>query len=240
MTVFPGWYFDEMKQVGVDFEDISQVEAYDRNQTSSTVEVEQALIAQLGISSGHTVIDLGAGTGTFAIQASLVGAYVHAVDVSRKMLAYAQQKAYRVGATNIEFHHAGFLTYEHKADKADFVVTKSALHILPDFWKMVAFLRMASMLKTGGILYLRDAVFSFAPDEYQTRINAWIERVAKPAGEGFTARDFEMHVREEHSTFGWIIEGMLTRAGFTILEADYFAPEYARYVCKKGEGVVNC
>lgn len=233
MNTFPAWYKDEFQQVGVDFFDVAQVEAYDRNQTSSTVEVEQALVAQLGISSGHTVIELGAGTGTFAIQASLAGAYVHAVDVSQVMLAYARNKAHRVGATNIEFHHAGFLTYEHKATPADFVVTKSALHILPDFWKMIAFLRMAAMLKVGGVLYLRDVIFSFSPAEYQTRINAWIERVAKPEGEGWTARDFSMHVREEHSTFGWIIEGMLTRAGFTIKEADYLATEYARYTCRK-------
>lgn len=233
MTTFPAWYYDELKQVGLDFNDVAQVEAYDRNQTSSTAEVEQALVAQLKISPGHIIVDLGAGTGTFAIQAALAGAYVHAVDISETMLTYARDKAHRFGATNIEFHHAGFLTYEHKAEPADFVVTKSALHILPDFWKMIAFLRVASMLKTGGILFLRDAIFSFPPDEYQARINAWIERIAKPEGEGWTARDFEMHVREEHSTFAWIIEGMLTRAGFTILETDYFAPEYARYLCQK-------
>jgi hypothetical protein len=61
----------------------------------------------------------------------------------------------------------------------------------------------------------------------------WIERVAKPLGEGFTTLDFEMHVREEHSTFGWIVEGMLQRAGFEIVEADYLTPESAQYVCKK-------
>ena len=233
MKTFPTWYYDEFKQFGIDFFDVAQVEAYDRNQTSSTVEVEQALVAKLGISSGHTVIDLGAGTGNFAIQASLAGANVHAVDISQTMLAYAQNKAHRFSATNIKFHHAGFLTYEHKAGLADFVVTKSALHILPDFWKMIAFLRMAAMLKVGGVLYLRDVIFSFPPAEYQTRINSWIERVAKPEGSGWTARDFEMHVREEHSTFGWIIEGMLTRAGFTIKEADYLATEYAQYTCRK-------
>ncbi len=233
MKSFPAWYYDEFKQVGVDFEDVAQVEAYDRNQTSSTVESEQALVAQLGISANHTVIDLGAGTGTFAIQASLAGARVHAVDVSRTMLAYTQNRANKAGATSIEFQCAGFLTYEHRAGLADFIVTKSALHILPDFWKMVAFLRMASMLKTGGILYLRDAVFSFPAAEYEDRINAWIERVAKPEDQGWTAGDFEMHVRQEHSTFGWVIEGMLTRAGFTILEANYPVPEYARYVCQK-------
>jgi hypothetical protein len=42
-----------------------------------------------------------------------------------------------------------------------------------------------------------------------------------------------MHVREEHSTFGWIVEGMLQRAGFEIVEADYLTPESAQYVCKK-------
>jgi hypothetical protein len=89
---------------------------------------------------------------------------------------------------------------------------------------MVGLLRMASMLKAGGVLYLRDAVFSFNPSEYRSCIDAWIDRVAKPAGEGFTVSDFETHVREEYTTFGWIIEGMLTRAGFEIEQADYQHP----------------
>ena len=85
----------------------------------------------------------------------------------------------------------------------------------------------------SSILYLRDVIFSFNPAVYQSHIEAWIERVAKPPGEGFTKRDFEMHVREEHSTFAWIVEGMLQRAGFEIVEADCLTPESAQYVCKK-------
>lgn len=84
--MLPTWYFDEFNMAGVDFEDVTQVEAYDRNQTVSTPEKEQALVARLGIVPKQTVIDLGAGTGTFAIQAALAGALVHAVDVSQAML----------------------------------------------------------------------------------------------------------------------------------------------------------
>ena len=233
MASFPVWYFDESKMAGVDFEDAAQVEVYDCNQTSSTPEKEQALVTRLGISSGHTVVDLGAGTGTFALEAALAGASVHAVDVSQAMLTYAQSKAQKAGATNIKFHQAGFLTYEHQDHVADFVVTKNALHILPDFWKIIAFLRIAALLKPHGVFYLRDVIFSFPPAEYETSINEWIKQVAKPSGEGWTAKDFEMHVREEHSTFAWIIEGMLTRAGFNITEANYHTSTYAEYLCVK-------
>ncbi len=93
------WYFDEFKMAGVDFEDVAQVEAYDRNQTSSIPEKEQALVTRLEIVPGQTVIDLGAGTGTFAIQAALAGASVHAVDVSQAMLTYAESKAQKIGAS---------------------------------------------------------------------------------------------------------------------------------------------
>jgi putative AdoMet-dependent methyltransferase len=92
MTVLPRWFYDEFRQSGVDFEDTAQVEAFDRNQRSSSEEAERELVERLGISAGHTVIDLGAGTGTFAIQACKTGAHVYAVDVSQTMLAYAQKK----------------------------------------------------------------------------------------------------------------------------------------------------
>jgi RimJ/RimL family protein N-acetyltransferase/ubiquinone/menaquinone biosynthesis C-methylase UbiE len=230
---FPGWYFDEAKMAGVDFHDTAQVEAYDRNQTASTPEKEQALVTRLRIAANHTVIDLGAGTANFAIQAALTGASVHAVDISAEMLTYAQNKAQTAGITAIAFHQAGFLSYDHQAELADFVVTKNALHILPDFWKMAALLRIAAMLKPEGVFYLRDVVFSFPPTTYETSVNEWIKRVAKSEGEGWTVKDFEMHVREENSTYGWIMEGMLTRAGFAIAEANYPTPTYAEYLCIK-------
>ncbi|MBW4567735.1 MAG: methyltransferase domain-containing protein [Tolypothrix carrinoi HA7290-LM1] len=233
MTMIPGWYYDELQQIGVDFEDAAQVQSYDRKQTSNTPEVNQALIQRLGISKEHTVIEIGTGTATFAIQAAVAGAYVYAVDVSDAMLSYARHKASAANAENIEFYRAGFLTYEHQGEQVDYIVTKFAFHHLPDFWKMVGLLRMQSMLKPGGVLYLRDVVFSFEPNEYCSSIDAWINRVAKPAGEGFTKADFEMHVREENSTFAWILESMLTRSGFEIIEKDYPTTEYAEYICQK-------
>ncbi len=233
MAPLSDWYFNEFNMAGVDFEDVAQVAAFDLKQSSSTPEKEQALVNRLGISSGHTVIDLGSGTGTFAIQASLNGASVHAVDISQAMLNFAQNKAQIAGVKSVKFHRAGFLNYEHDSDLADFVVTKAALHILPDFWKMVAFIRIASMLKPGGSLYLSDAIFSFSPAEYETFINAWIKRAAKPEGEGWTVKDYEMHVREEHSTFAWIIEGMLKQAGFNLIEVNYLSPVTAEYLCIK-------
>ena len=227
------WYFDESKMAGVDFNDVTQVEVYDRNQTTSTLDREQVLVTRLGISAEDSIIDLGAGTGNLAIQAALAGASVHAVDISEIMLNYARSKAQKAGITNIKFHRAGFLSYDHQDDLANFVVTKNALHILPDFWKMTAFLKIAAMLQPKGILYLRDVIFSFSPADYEASIDEWIRKVAKPKGEGWTAKDFESHVREEYSTYGWIIEGMLTRAGFEIVEVNYNEATYAEYLCIK-------
>ncbi|GHO96963.1 class I SAM-dependent methyltransferase [Reticulibacter mediterranei] len=232
MSTLPSWYYDDRQQIGVDFENTTQVATYDRDQGSNTAE-EQALLHRLAIGAGSHVIDLGAGTGSFAIAAAKAGAYVYVVDVSRSMLTYTIQKATAAHLAPIEFHHGGFLTYEHRAAPVDAIITRFALHHLPDFWKMVAFQRMAAMLKPGGIFYLRDTIFSFEPAAYREHINAWIMRVAKEPGTGFVAADFETHVRDEYSTYGWILEGMLTRTGFTIEEATYPSTEYAEYVCRK-------
>jgi ubiquinone/menaquinone biosynthesis C-methylase UbiE len=232
MTTQPPWFYNEIQQTGLDFEESAQVEAYDRNQGSSaTGNLE--LADRLGIGREHRVIDLGSGTGAFALAAARRGARVHAVDVSRAMLAHARGKAKGVGLGNISFHHGGFLSYAHRDDAADFIVTKYALHHLPDFWKMAALLRLSAMLKARGLLYLEDVVFSFEPARYPSEIEAWIGRVAKPPGEGFAAADFQAHVREEYSTYGWILEGMLRCAGFNIEAAEKSDSAYAAYTCSK-------
>ena len=234
MAKRPAWFYNEYQQIGTDFEDPAQVATYYRNQTSSTTESEQALVVQLNIRPGHTVIDFGCGAGTFAIQAALAGGRVEAVDISQTMLTNAQKQAKAAGVqTQIQFHHAGFLTYEHKADPVDVIVTKLALHHLPDFWKLAALLRMAAMLKQGGSLYLQDVIYSFNPVEYRPHIQAWIEQAVVTDDAGWARRDFETHVREEYSTFSWILEGMLQRAGFKIVEAEPVSSVWAVYLCQK-------
>jgi hypothetical protein len=40
-------------------------------------------------------------------------------------------------------------------------------------------------------------------------------------------------MRDEYSTFGWVIERMLTDVGFTLVSADYHAPLRGTYLLRK-------
>jgi putative AdoMet-dependent methyltransferase len=226
----PPWHYDELQQLGADFEDAAQVAAYDAKQGSDP-EAERSLIVRLGIQRGAIVVDLGCGTASFARAAALHGAVVHAVDVSQAMLDYARDRAVAEGLTSIQFHRAGFLTFDRGVASVDFVVSRFALHHLPDFWKQVALIRLARMLRPGGKLFLRDVVFSFPPADYERALEYFVDRM--PRVTGYAREEFETHVREENSTFTWVIGGMLERAGLEILEYEVSAPEYAQWVCRR-------
>jgi SAM-dependent methyltransferase len=145
------------------------------------------------------------------------------------MLEYTAERANALGVTNLETHHAGFLTYEHADAPLDWIVTKFALHHLPDAWKGVAVAKMYSLLAPGGRLFLEDVVFSFPPSQHVVHLQHWIE--SKPGR--FSKEQYESHVRDEYSTFGFIMEVILQDAGFEIHEANYRDPVYAEYLCVK-------
>lgn len=150
------------------------------------------------------------------------------------MISAMRARAAERRAANFECIQAGFLTYEHRGTPADFVYSRNALHHLPDFWKGVALTRIAAILRPGGILRLRDLVFAFEPDEAESRIGAWFETAAETSLEGWTREELEVHVREEHSTFSWIFEGMIERAGFALEEASYDSlGTFGAYLCVK-------
>lgn len=232
MQRVPRWYYNELQQVGLDGDGGAHSEVFERDQCSDP-KTAQRLIQRLGLSSEHRLIDLGCGTGSFALQAAESCGAVDAVDVSRAMLSYANTQAEIRGIQNVVFHHGGFLTYQHGADPVDFVITKYALHHLPDFWKMVGLCRLVGMLKPGGRLYLEDIVFSFDPNDGKAGIKSWISKMAKPKGQGLSREELETHVRDEFSTYGWILEGMLERAGLEIEDAAYTDNASANYLCVK-------
>jgi putative AdoMet-dependent methyltransferase len=228
------WTYDEMKHVGTDYESKAEVEDYDRRMSKIrdiSAEIEEALSA-LELSAGQSLIEFGTGTGELALAASERCGLVIAADISTAMLGRAKEKAAARGRGNIRFVQAGFLGYRHEGEPLDAAVTQIALHHLPDFWKQVALINIARILKPGGRLFVRDLVFSFKLEKYDSTIDRMLERFRDAAGDGM-ADKVANHIKNEFSTFDWVMEEMLYRAGFDIVSADYGDYFLAGYLCTK-------
>ena len=227
----PSWWYDEFQQLGVDFANVEEVRAYDAKQ-GTAVEDELVLVETLRIAADDTVIEFGCGTGAFTVAAAQQCRHVIAVDISNAMLDFTAERAASYGLSNVTCCQAGFLSYEHSAKPANFVVTKFALHHLPDFSKSVALVNMYNALDNGGRLFLKDVVFSFAPAQHNAPINHWIHSFSG-SGSSFSKEQFEAHIRDEYSTYGFILEGLLADAGFVIEKSEYLSLMYAQYTCIK-------
>jgi SAM-dependent methyltransferase len=226
----PDWWLDELAHAGPEHLDAESVARYDaKAQYDPTADVD-ALVAH-GLDAEATVVDLGAGTGTFAIAAARVAGRVIAVDVSPAMVAVLQQRT--AGRDNVTVVHAGFLSYVHDGAPPQFVVTRNALHQLPDFWKAVALSRIAALLPPGGILRVRDLVYDVEPADVETFVPQWFAGAVTDPRRGYTPDDLAEHVRTEFSTYRWLFEPMLDRTGFEVLDAQYVRDAYAAYTCRR-------
>lgn len=229
----PGWALDEVASAGRENLDAAHARRYDDKEDADG-EQEVAVLGQLGLDATSRVVDLGAGTGQFTVAAAPACAGVVAVDVSPVMVERLAEKVFRAGLTNVEVVRAGFLSYEHRGSPADVVYSRFALHHLPDFWKVVALERTRRMLRPGGILRLWDVVYDFAPAEAEERIEAWCATGGSGIEGEWSRAEIEEHVRDEHSTFRWLLEPMIERCGFAI-EAVEYSPDgfFGRYVARR-------
>lgn len=229
------WFIDELEHAGDEHVDTRYVQGYDRKARFDPT-ADLAILRDLGLGPTRTLVDLGAGTGELSLAAAQICLRVVAVDVSAAMLDVVRAKALQRGATSLEVVRAGFLSYEHAGEQADFVYTRNALHHLPDFWKGIALWRIAKLLRPGGSLMLRDLIFSFEPEESDRVVEAWIKAAPDRPESGWTRSELETHLRDEHSTFTWLLEPMLERAGFEIHSATYDDSKvFAAYTCTRRE-----
>jgi hypothetical protein len=76
-------------------------------------------------------------------------------------------------------------------------------------------------------------VYSVEPHEADERLEALFAAAAPAPDCGWTRAELERHVRDEHSTFSWLLEPLLEHAGFEIRAAEHRQHVYSTYVCVK-------
>lgn len=222
--------FDERAHAGPEHLDPAYAAGYDRKTGADPAE-DLALLRACGLAADTTLVDLGCGSGLVAAAAAPHCRRVVAVDPSPAMLEVARRRLIEAGLENVELVEAGFLGYEHEGDPPQLVHSRNALHHLPDFWKAIALVRVRELLAPGGVFCLRDLVFSFAPQDAEERLEAWFAGASVSPAEGWTRAELEGHVRSEHSTFSWLLEPLLERAGFAVRSATHRGGAYATYIC---------
>jgi SAM-dependent methyltransferase len=225
--VTAGWYPAERDHAGAEHLDPAYAGGYDAK-TQLDLETALELLRRHGLGPETTLVDLGCGTGLLAAAAASEAGRVVGVDPSPAMLDSARRRS-----DAVEWVEAGFLTYAHEGDPPQLVHSRHALHHLPDFWKGVALARIHALLAPGGVLVLRDLVYDFEPAEADRAIEDWLAAAARTPAEGWTRGELEQHVRDEHSTFAWLLEPLLVHAGFEILERDVRGGIYATYACRR-------
>jgi FkbM family methyltransferase len=231
------WMLDETAYAGPDHLHPEAVARYDRKQGDEPDRAAHADIEVLraaGIDATSTVVDLGAGTGRFAFAVARHVGRVIAVDVSPAMVAHLERRVEEEGLGNIEVVRRGLLSYEHTGPPADAVYLRNVLHQLPDLFKVVALRRIARMLRPGGVLRLRDLVLDCSPDELDEVVARWLEAAPDDPADGYTAEDLAEHLRDEYSTFSWLLRPMLEATGFTIVD-DTSTTAFGAYTCTRDE-----
>lgn len=227
---------DEMAHAGPEHLDAAFVSGYDKKQGYPGPGEDIAAFEAGGLGRSSVIVDLGAGTGQFAVPAARRFGHVTAADVSPAMVNVLRRRAAAEGLANLECVRAGFLSYAHEGPPADGVHTRNALHQIPDFWKGIALQRIADMLRPGGVLRLRDLVFDFQPREASEVFGGWFAGAAADPAEGYTAADYAEHIRTEYSTYRWLLEPLLAAAGFEIVSVSYERRLYGAYTCVKEAG----
>jgi arsenite methyltransferase len=96
-----------------------------------------------------TVLEIGCGTGSLALEMSRFAGHIHALDVSVEMIRIADQKKQAQGVTNVTFRQAtldGPTPYE--PNSFDSVWAYSILHLVPD--RTHTLKALFDVLKPGG------------------------------------------------------------------------------------------
>jgi SAM-dependent methyltransferase len=109
----------------------------------------EALVRELGIGSGMTVLDLGCGDGTTALPAARLGADVLGVDIARNLVDAGNERARAAGLANCRFQEGDASNLHALVDQSfDLVVSIFGAMFAPKPFDVAK--EMVRVTKPGG------------------------------------------------------------------------------------------
>jgi len=116
---------------------------------SAMRESGEVLVAQLGVTKGMTVMDLGCGDGTTALPEAKLGANVLGVDIARNLVEAGNKRAAEAGLSNLRFQEGDASNLEGIADTSfDLVVSIFGAMFAPHPFEVAK--EMVRVTKPGG------------------------------------------------------------------------------------------
>lgn len=129
---------------------------------------------------GATVLEIGCGTGSLALELAPHAGRIHAMDVSAEMIRIANEKKAARGVENVTFHHG---TLEGgapvSAGRADAVWAYSILHLVDDRRRTLE--ALFGLLRPGGVLVSSNACLGDSWVPYGVMIGAmrWLGKAPR-------------------------------------------------------------
>jgi SAM-dependent methyltransferase len=138
-------HFDNAEQWAKEFDDPAR----------DAWQMPDEVIAALGLRSGQSIADIGAGTGYFSSRLARAGAAptVFAVDIEPSMVEYLKQRAAREGLKNLTPVLAG-ADGPNLPTPVDAILIVDTYHHIPN--RVAYFTRLRAALKPGGTLAIVD------------------------------------------------------------------------------------
>ncbi|TFI59768.1 class I SAM-dependent methyltransferase [Sphingomonas parva] len=116
-----------------------------------------ALLKQVAPRDGEIILDVGCGTGTFAImlKKAAPGAHIIGLDPDHHVLAIAADKAARAGAT-IDWRHGSASDAAQLEGTVDKAVSSLVFHQVPVSAKCAGIAAMFEAVRSGGEVHIAD------------------------------------------------------------------------------------
>ena len=147
------------------------------------IQVGSKALDALELNTDDILLDAGTGTGRNAIKAARSCSRVIGIDISRKSLDRANEKASEEGLKNLEFLYGSIEDPNESTNISSYGITKVlvnySLHHLPDDMKKQGLAKLASIMKRPGRMVVGDMMFFESPETHEEKF----EEVGYDGGE---------------------------------------------------------